>query len=300
MCGHPVVRAAPRIATVVDTFEPVTSTRLCIVSDTHLSPAAPEADANWDAVVGYVEDAACDVVIHVGDLSFDGAHDVEDLRHARRQLDRLPVPWHAVPGNHDVGDNPWAGSPDNSTVDGDRTRRWLDVVGADHWSLQLDGWRVLAINAQLFGSGLPDEARQWSWLHAQLDDHGAAGATALITHKPLTASAAELAAAPPYRFVPDAARHRLVSLVRDRNVTLVVSGHVHQYRRLDVDGVAHVWAPTTWAVLPDEIQPTLGTKRCGVVTLHIADDHPFDPEMVEPDGLTQYMLAPDIPVPYPQ
>jgi Calcineurin-like phosphoesterase len=129
-----------------------------IVSDTHLSPAAPEADANWGAVVGYVQATACDVVIHVGDLSFDGAHNVEDLRHARRQLDRLPIPWHAVPGNHDVGDNPWPGSPDGSTMDGERNGRWRDVVGPDYWSLELDAWRMLAINAQLLGSGLPGEA----------------------------------------------------------------------------------------------------------------------------------------------
>jgi 3',5'-cyclic-AMP phosphodiesterase len=237
-------------------------------------------------------------VIHVGDLSFDGAHDVEDLRHARRQLDRLPVPWHAVPGNHDVGDNPWPGAPDGSTVDNDRNRRWLDVVGADHWSLQLDGWRLLAINAQLLGSGLPGETRQWTWLQAQLDEGADAKGTVMISHKPLTASDGELDAAPPYRFVPQPARDRLMALMRGRNVALVVSGHVHQYRRLVVDGVRHLWAPTTWAVLPDEVQPTLGTKRCGVVTLDLTDHSALDPEMVEPDGLSQFMLAPDIPAQY--
>jgi hypothetical protein len=157
---------------------------------------------------------------------------------------------------------------------------------------------MLAINAQLLGSGLPGEARQWSWLDAQLNEPADPGATALITHKPLTAPVAELKVAPPYRFVPQPARGRLMMLVRDRNVALVVSGHVHQHRRLDIDGVAHLWAPTTWAVLPDEVQPTLGTKRCGVVPLDLAEDHPLDPEMVEPDGLTQFMLAPDVPVPY--
>jgi hypothetical protein len=32
-----------------------------------------------------------------------------DLRHGRAQLDRLSAPWRAVPGNHDIGDNPWPG-----------------------------------------------------------------------------------------------------------------------------------------------------------------------------------------------
>jgi hypothetical protein len=32
----------------------VTAARAILVSDTHLSPAAPEAEANWEAVLGYV------------------------------------------------------------------------------------------------------------------------------------------------------------------------------------------------------------------------------------------------------
>ena len=80
---------------------------------------------------------------------------------AALQLDRLPVPWHAVPGNHDIGDNPWPGAPGDFTVDAGRCQRWLDIVGADHWSLTVNGWTLLAINAQLPGSGLEAEARQW-------------------------------------------------------------------------------------------------------------------------------------------
>ena len=52
------------------------------------------------AVVSYVGACAPDLVIHLGDLSLDGAGNAADLRHGRIQLDRLPVAWHAVPGNH--------------------------------------------------------------------------------------------------------------------------------------------------------------------------------------------------------
>jgi 3',5'-cyclic AMP phosphodiesterase CpdA len=65
--------------------------RVILVSDTHLSPAAPEAEANWDAVLRYVEANVPDVVIHLGDLTLDGAHNAGDLHYGRRQLDRLPV-----------------------------------------------------------------------------------------------------------------------------------------------------------------------------------------------------------------
>ena len=70
-----------------------------LVSDTHLSASAPQAQAqaNWDAVVSYVGDRAPDLVIHLGDLSLDGARDAMDLRHGRAQLDRLPTPWAVLP-----------------------------------------------------------------------------------------------------------------------------------------------------------------------------------------------------------
>ena len=167
--------------------------RVILVSDTHLSPAAPEAEANWDAVLRYVGANPPDVVIHLGDLSLDGTHNAGDLHYGRRQLDRLPVPWHAVPGNHDIGDNPWPGASADWTVDAGRCQRWLDIVGADHWSLTANGWTLLAINAQLPGSGLEAEAGQWSWLEEQLSGLSENQRIVLVTHKPVTATDTELA-----------------------------------------------------------------------------------------------------------
>ncbi len=123
--------------------------RVILVSDTHLSASAPQAQANWDAVVSYVGACTPDLVIHLGDLSLDGADNAVDLRHGRTQLDRLPVAWRAVPGNHDIGDNPGPGAPAGIAVDAARQQRWLDIVGPDHWSATISGWTVLAINAQL-------------------------------------------------------------------------------------------------------------------------------------------------------
>ena len=272
--------------------------RVILVSDTHLSVSAPQAQANWDAVVSYVGVCAPDLVIHLGDLSLDGARSAADLRHGRTQLDRLPAPWQAVPGNHDIGDNPWPGALVGSAVDAARHQRWLEVVGADHWSVTAGGWAVLAVNAQLLGSGLAAEAAQWSWVEEQIGRHRGRGPVALITHKPVTATGSELAAAPPYRFWPPPARGRLARLFGGTPPALVMSGHVHQYRLLRLDGTDHLWVPTTWAVLPGHAQPLFGAKRCGIVSLTLTTGTPAQRELIEPDGLEQLTLTIDLPDPY--
>jgi 3',5'-cyclic AMP phosphodiesterase CpdA len=276
----------------------VAALRVILVSDTHLSGRAPEAKANWDAVLRQIDRAPPDIVIHLGDLSLDGAHEPGDLSFARRQLDRLPVPWHAVPGNHDVGDNPRPGAPEGSATDAERRQRWLDLVGPDYWSLAACGWTMLAINAQLAGTGMAAETAQWSWLAEQLGQCSPRRPVALITHKPLTATDAEIAAAPPHRFLPAPARQKITDLAGDDPLALVLSGHVHQHRLLQLDGTDHLWAPATWAVLPDDVQPALGAKRCGIVALEFAGTTQPRPQFIEPAGLAQLTLLRDLPDPY--
>lgn len=272
-------------------------TRLAIVSDSHLSLRTPEAEANWSAIVEHVAEVVPDLVIHLGDLSLDGAREPDDLRFARAQLDRLPVPWLAIPGNHDIGDNPSPATSPEEVVDLERCERWNDLVGADRWSVELPDWSLVAINAQLIGSGLPAEDEQWSWLEAELARQPIQQPVALVTHKPITADEEELAAAPPYRFVPGPEGRPIVDRAGQGAIDLVLSGHVHQYRRLEIGSTAHVWAPSTWAVLPEDAQPTLGVKRCGILSL-LLEAGGFDEALVEPDGVRQQTLGEDLPDPY--
>lgn len=265
--------------------------RVVVVSDSHFSPRTPEAERNWDAVVHRVGNARPDLVIHAGDVSVDGAHRPDELRQARAQLDRLPVPWHIVPGNHDVGDNTLG----DDDLTGDRLARWREVFGRDLWRAEVGVWRLVGVNAQLFGTGEPAEDDQWEFLEDVL---GEAERTVFITHKPLTAGDEELASAPSYRFVPSPARGRLQDLCRAGGVEVVVSGHVHQRRRLDAAGMTHLWATTTWAVLPDELQPVIGAKRCGILELVLPDAGDPEPAWVEPGGIAQLTLGKDIPSPY--
>jgi 3',5'-cyclic AMP phosphodiesterase CpdA len=282
----------------------MTTSKVLVVSDTHLSPRTPDAEANWSAIVDHVAETRPDLVLHLGDLALDGPHNEGDLPYARGQLDRLAVPWLAVPGNHDIGDNPTPVTPAASVVDAAGLGRWNDLIGKDRWSAEVGGWRIVAVNAQLFGSGLPAESDQWAWLQAEVEEHAGGPPVAFVTHKPLTAADdGELAAAPPYRFVPIEAQRRLAGLLDQVKLGLVLSGHVHQYRVLRPDGTPHVWAPTTWAVLSDESQTRYGDKRCGAVALELSPpgpEHQPGPqfELIEPEGIRQLTMGQNTPNPY--
>src|SRR5581483_5798890 len=191
-------------------------------------------------------------------------------------------------GNHDIGDNP--GVSRQPTVRPDHLDAWRDTIGPDWWAVDCGGWTLLGLDAQLFGSGLPAEAAQDAWLAEQLAGLPRDRPLIVVTHKPLVASAAELAAAPRDRFVPAPHRDRLRQQLAARRVELVLSGHVHQYRMLAERGGRHVWAPSTWAVFPDDRQPAVGIKTCGVLTLDLHADGGLGVDLVTPPGLRQHQV----------
>ena len=270
--------------------------RVTIVSDTHLSARVPETLAAWRAVHDHVERTRPDLVLHLGDLTLEGSEGPDDLVLARRLLDELPVPWRAVAGNHDEGDTPPAPGAAEGVVDAAALRRWAEHVGPSWWSATLDGWQVLALDAQLVGSGLDAEARQWAWLEDQLGS--ASGPVLLASHKPVATPPGEGGEGPGVRFLAAAGRERLASLLDAVEVPLVVNGHVHQGRGVDLGGRHHLWVPTAWAVLPEEVQPTLGDKRCAVIELELGPDGSWSADEVVPEGLAQLTVSVDLPNPY--
>ena len=50
-------------------------------------------------------------------------------------------------------------------------------------------------------------------------------------------------------------------------------------------------------MLPDDSQPVLGAKRCGVLSVTL-DSGGFEEVLVEPEGIRQQTLGEDLPDPY--
>ncbi len=184
--------------------------------------------------------AGPDATIVNGDLCINGPDSDAEMAFAQRALARLPGRVLALPGNHDMGDEP-PGQDPAQIVDAPRLARWDAAFGADRIAMDAGSWRLVGVNAQLFGSGLAREAEQAAWLAAQLAPTHERP-VALVLHKPLFLEA-EDEDAPTIATMNPAPRGALLALLRDAGVRMVISGHLHAARDRVVGGIRHLWVP---------------------------------------------------------
>ncbi len=76
------------------------------VSDTHLSETHAYFIDNFTVFADDMAELRPDLIIHTGDVSFNGPARPADLRFASQQLKTLGIPVLALAGNHDIGEAP--------------------------------------------------------------------------------------------------------------------------------------------------------------------------------------------------
>ena len=92
------------------------------------------------------------------------------------------------------------------------------------------------------------------------------------------------------RYVSRAAAERLLEGPLQPTLRLVVSGHTHQYIDTTVDGVRHLWMPSSAFILPDDMQTRIGEKLVGIGLLDLSDDAVrFD--LWCPDGMKRHDVS---------
>jgi 3',5'-cyclic AMP phosphodiesterase CpdA len=257
--------------------------RIIIVTDSHLSFSAPACNDNWRAIRRYAETSGANLTIHLGDIALDAPSDSSCAEAARAMCDQWPTPFRFLPGNHDIGDNPpGPGVPPKEPLDPNLLDHFRASFGPDFWSVEIDSWRIIGLNAQLFGSNLAREEEQWRWLD-QLVIETKGQPTALMLHKPLFQNSRD-DSAPHIRYVPLAPRRRLMQILSHLNVRLVLSGHTHQYLDRAIEGVRHIWVPSTAFFIPDSEQDRIGEKITGLGQLELKDDD-FAFDLVCPEGV---------------
>ena len=254
----------------------MTEFRLTQIADTHLSRADRFAQLtqNFQRVSEYIDAARPDLVVNSGDVSWDGPSNRGDLEYAKELHAALPVDCRCLPGNHDIGDNPTltGAAPSHPANEKDRAV-FIEVFGEDRWQFEAAGWRFIGLNSLIMHTGTASEIEQHEWLAEQLS--GANGKpVALFLHKPLfldTPGDPEEAGTA-VRYVPQPVRGELVKMLGAHDVRLIASGHVHQRRDFTYGHTRHVWAPATSFLLPERIQPVIGTKETGLVEYRFQPD----------------------------
>ena len=245
-------------------------TRIGLLSDVHLSRARPWFHANWELLLAELARApAPDMFIITGDCALDAPVREDDLAFAREQFDRLPAPWHALPGNHDIGACHPEGAGE-ALVSQALLAAWTRHFGADFWVLDVPGWRLIALNSLIPGSNLPAEHAQAAFLEDAISTAGAQQ-VAVLTHKPLCLHDVTETANSAACWRPQT-RELLHRHVREGRVALIISGHLHESRDRIIAGARHLWLPGLAFVIdmPSEWRMVMGgRKRVGHATLEL-------------------------------
>lgn len=274
--------------------------RIAQVSDTHLSEAKPFFVENFRRIGEAIVAADPDLLLNSGDISLDGASHEEDLAAARALHDELGLSLRFLPGNHDLGDAQdvpgHAPGHGEAPIDAGRRERYVRHFGPDWWTMDVPGWRLLGVDAQLLGSDLApaeDQDRAIAQAASRLDRRR----LALFLHKPLFDLSPDEEAITG-RFVNPVPRRHLLGLLGEAAPALVVCGHVHQYRETWPGGdTRHVWGASTAFVIPDRLQPRYGLKQTGYVEHRLYEDGTHDSELVRVPGVPTLDIA-DFPQAY--
>jgi len=239
--------------------------RVLQISDTHLSPTKTHFASNWPTLLAWAKEQRPDLIIHTGDVSVDGADHEDDLRYCAAIFKDLPAPVLSVPGNHDVGEAHHPHQPVNQA----RLDRWRRHFDADWWVRDVENWRLLGLNSMLFGSDLPNEDEQLAWLRKTMAD-ASGRRIAWFTHKPLFLEDPDEADTG-YWSVKPKPRKALLDLLREFDVALVATGHLHKAHDLIADRCRYIWGPSSGFVVGPDMQPPMpGECRLGAVVYEFA------------------------------
>ncbi|MGI9386984.1 MAG: metallophosphoesterase family protein [Methyloligellaceae bacterium] len=209
-----------------------------IITDTHIRPPGGDESSPFP-----VNDLANDraryavaaiarhepaFTIHLGDM----VHPLPHLptygpaaKEALAIFEPLRDALYFVPGNHDIGDKPMAGSP-AGPVDETSSEIYARYFGADHFSFDQGGIHLVVMNSSLVNSGGDLENAQRQWLKEDLE-RNATKRTMLFSHYPPFIN--EAGEQTHYDNYDEPGRSWLLDLTRKYQIEAVFSGHVHQF-----------------------------------------------------------------------
>jgi len=209
----------------------------------------PAWNDNWETARSQILRLNPDLLLVGGDMTRDGSTHRLELEQIKNDLDSLPFPAHAIPGNHEVGNKFQTGAP--MAIQPRFLDLYASVFGSSEWSFVHKQIRFSACNAFLLGSGLPDERILRAWLSDQARLPKAPHHVWMI-HPALFADAFDEPDWDPaddrrawYFALDNEPRRFLWDVFKQTGATHVISAHIHCRRQLTVEGVHIHFAPST-------------------------------------------------------
>ena len=252
------------------------------ISDLHLQSGVPERQAQVEPILQKINEMKPDLVVISGDVTDDGWDSIEELKWAKDWLDaRIDPPQMVLPGNHDVGN---FHNAQEGAITNDRVKQWTEVYKSDV-QRELGFWWVVGINSMLFGMGGDFEHSHFEKVGGWLNEAKICQRELIVfQHSPIFAySLRDQDPAIEYWVGPKWPRHALWELITQNKVRLLGSGHVHQSRLFEANGVKIAWAPPasgTWVHAPGLPNPPM-PEQTGFFLHHLNDDGTVESELIE-------------------
>ena len=232
----------------------------------------PAWNENWQSARQQIIELGPEFLIAGGDLTRDGATHRYELDQIKRDLDDLPFPFYAIPGNHETG-NKYL--PESSvSINAEYVSLYRSVFGAGQWSFVHKDVRFSGFDSFLAGSGLKEEEEFWDWFEAQVTEPGAkyhiwfmhAALFIEHLHEPNWDIRTDRNAW--YFGIDEPHRSRMMRVFKETSADLVITAHIHCRRRVVADGITFQYAPAVafpqWADRWADGDATLGFLHCEV------------------------------------
>ena len=256
--------------------------RIAQISDTHLSKTHAYFVDNFRALADEIRQSSPDLVVHSGDVSFNGPVAEADLVFSHEEMARIASPWRIIPGNHDVGEAPRHSRLDQPLTDA-RIAAWRRTFGPTSWTEDVADWRLVGLDTSLFDSGRQEEADQAEFLRHALATRGDRPVLVFMHMPPFVDDPEEPQATT--SSIPFSGRLDFLETCSRGGVRAIACGHLHVYRRMTWRDIEIVWAPCTSFVNIAKWQRHFGGfARSGYVEWTL-EGHQVSHRLVEPPRL---------------
>ena len=159
------------------------------------------------------------------------------------------IPIYHIPGNHDI-----KGTSEASI------QAYIDRFGYERFSFTKRGYTFIGINTCPIKSGdQKAEHKQFEWLKEELDKAGHSCYKIIFTHCPIAVK--DIDEEDGYMNFPKELREKYMNLFKTYNVSLVLSGHLHNNARCMDEGIE--------LITSGPCGKPLGTGKSGITIVHI-------------------------------